>query len=223
MDSSNSQPSYLSLYVKYINSTPNIYGLKFRSKKANIQNHSAHSQPEIQDSIVNAQPKQITSVEPSIIQEQNNLENDTESNISIINYQQGIDSFCEQQIRTQIYQNNTTRLIKALVLFGTKYQLIAHELQMPVHQIQHQIQNLFRQIEKTTVSDEEWAELSSKIDIVVTDFYHSISENQSNILRTFKAALKVTKNQKFSVQYCCRKFGVEAKLVNAVVRQACEF
>ncbi|CAL6006662.1 Hypothetical_protein [Hexamita inflata] len=225
MDSSSSQQSYLSLYAKYINSTPNIYGLHFRSKKTNIQKLSAHSEPENQDtSNINTQPKQVAScIELPTIQEQSNLENDTESNFSAIIYQQGIDSICEKQIQAQLNQNDVNRLIQAIQIHGKAHSLIAQELNMPIQLIQRQIYNLFKQIEETTVSDKEWTELVPGLniwDLNPFSFYHSISQDQINILSSFKAAFKVTKNQKFSAQYCCGKFGVEARLVNTLVRQA---
>ncbi|CAL5984651.1 Hypothetical_protein [Hexamita inflata] len=158
MDSSSSQQSYLSLYAKYINSTPNIYGLKFRSKKTDIKKVS---EPENKDtSSINAKPKKIASCcELSTIQEQLNLENDTESNLSAIIYQQGSDSICEKPIQTKLNQNEVNRLIQALQIHGKAYSLIALELNMPVQLIQRQIYNLFKQIEETAVSDKEWIEL----------------------------------------------------------------
>ncbi|CAL5984647.1 Hypothetical_protein [Hexamita inflata] len=227
MDSSSSQQSYLSLYAQYINSTPNIYGLRFRSKKTNIQKLSAHSEPENQEpSNIYSLPKQVAGcIELPTIQEQVDLENDTESNFSAIIYQQGFDSICEKPIKAQSNQNEVNRLIQAIQIHGKAYSLIALELNMPVQLIQRQIYNLFKQIEETAVSDKEWIELTQSLntwDLNPFSFYHSINQDQINILNSFKAAFKVTKNQKFSAQYCCRKFGVDARLVNTLVRQACK-
>ncbi|CAL6056899.1 Hypothetical_protein [Hexamita inflata] len=231
MDSSNSQPSYLSMYIQYINSTPNIYGLKFRSKKASAQNQPTPQNPEIQDNqnikaqIPEQQPPANSSELPTII-EQIQLEHDTENNLSIIHYQKDNETICQNNNPVTLDHYNINRLIQAFQVHGMKaHQLISRELHLPVQLVQRQAQILFTKIEEITVSADEWEELSSIIDFwdtAQTGFYHSINQYQM-IVNTFKAAFKVTRNQKFSVQYCCKKFGVDARLVNTLVRYECAF
>ncbi|CAL6082298.1 Hypothetical_protein [Hexamita inflata] len=229
MDSSNSQPSYLSMYIQYINSTPNIYGLKFRSKKSSAQNQPTNQIPEIQDTQnVNTQiPEQkqpANNNELPTFYNQIQLECDTENNLSAIHFQQDDETICEKSNSLDHY--NINRLIQAFQVHGMKaHQLISHELHLPVQLVQRQAQILFTKIEETTVSADEWEELSSIIDFwdtAQTGFYHSINQNKM-IVNAFKAAFKVTRNQKFSVQYCCKKFGVDARLVNTLVRYECAF
>ncbi|CAL6024082.1 Hypothetical_protein [Hexamita inflata] len=231
MDSSNSQQSYSSLYIQYINSTPNIYGLRFRSKKPSAQNQPVHTDSEMQEncknsSIIKTQPtetKQSASCsEPTVISDKC-AELDTDINLSAIFFQPGNETICEKQKqRAKLSQHEISRLLSALKIHGSKAH-IAQELRLPSNIIHFQAQILFNQIQNTKVSKSEWAELILALNLNQLNpfsYYHSVQLNEENILDTFKAAFKVTRNQDFSAQFCARKFGVNLQLVNTLVRQA---
>ncbi|CAL6033286.1 Hypothetical_protein [Hexamita inflata] len=230
MDSSNSQQSYSSLYIQYINSTPNIYGLCFRSKKSSTQNPTDNLDSKIQENsnTIKTQPtetKQSASCsEPTAISEKC-AELDTEINLSAIIFQPGNETICEKQKqRAKLSQHEISRLLSALQIHGSKARsIVAQELNLPMNVIHHQAQILFSQIQSTSVSKSEWTELISALNLNQLNpvsYYHSVQLNEENILDAFKAAFKVTRNQDFSAQFCARKFGVNIKLVNTLVRQA---
>ncbi|CAL5993581.1 Hypothetical_protein [Hexamita inflata] len=221
MDSSNSQYLYLSLYTKFINSKPDIYGLQFRSKQSDALHQPA---PKVcETSNTNTEP--VFSCKIPAIYYKSHLEQDTDCDLSAITFQQTNETICEKQNNTQINQNELNLLINALQINGMRANLsVVNSLNKPVHVVQHQIKLLFSQIEDTVVSNQDWAELSLKInplELTTVCLYRCIKEDKVRIIRSFKAAFKVTQNQVFSVQYCCKKFGVETKLVNTLVRQAC--
>ncbi|CAL6049092.1 Hypothetical_protein [Hexamita inflata] len=220
MDSSNSQQLYLSLYTKFINSKPDIYGLQFRSKQSDAQNQLA---PKVSEtSNTNTEPLFSCKIP---IYYKSHLEQDTDCNLSAITFQQTNETICEKQNSTKLNQNEFNLLINALQVNGMRTNLsVVNQLNKPVQVVQHQIKLLFSQIEEMVVSNQDWAELSLKInplELTTVCLYRYIKEDKVRIIRSFKAAFKVTQNCVFSVQYCCRKFGVESKLVNTLVRQAC--
>ncbi|CAL6049004.1 Hypothetical_protein [Hexamita inflata] len=228
MDSSDPQQSYLELYARYVSSTPNIYGLKFRSKKVNQK--FLNSEPERKENqnvtTLPTDTKLSSSCSAlSSASEQNLLELGTE-NLSAILFQPGNETVCEKTRRVRLDQHEIRRLLAALKTPETKGRALARDLNLSAQVVQRQAQILFCQIEETFVSELEWAQLASTIDLEAmrpSSFYHSLQEDEAEILRAFQAAFQVTRNQAFSAQYCCRKFGVAVRLVNTLVRQACVF
>ncbi|CAL5991654.1 Hypothetical_protein [Hexamita inflata] len=218
MELTNRQLSYLDLYKQYVNSTPAIYGLTFRSSKVSSAKPDAITTNQAQFSTKQVESQLITDSDSKL---SDLADISAIDDLSQISFQQGHETKCQSTLRSSL-EIRQSFFVAAGACGLSSVSTIARILFKPIHFVQQLISHISSQIRSITVYNAEWKNLRALVDVEALKpavFYLSAESNQLQILSQFKSAFKLSRMTEFSVAYCCEVFGVDAKLVNSIVQQ----
>ncbi|CAL6081419.1 Hypothetical_protein [Hexamita inflata] len=220
------QKMYYDLYMKYINSTPNIYGLKFRSRKNDSAAHKHQSVASIEHK-PDKLPNVIDCSTIAVQDDSNSITLDTDSNLSAA--QQNSAQISQryhiypyiQSVLTEAQRNQFLTALESCE-FGNAAQ-VADMLGWSRSSVREQMGLLDMKIEKTSVFQNEWASLVPFVDLRIIksqSYFHSMGHKHIVMLNTFKAAFKVTGRTKLSLMYTCDYYNTGEEQVCAIVAQS---